>query len=474
MPLRLRFGIVMSALVMGVVIATSAILYFSEKRFLVSEALTQEENILSSLAQVAREGYLSQDDLMVINYTRNLPADDPRIVFAYVAGSGRIWAHSRRELTGAPAVDLPAPARGIRVLSSPVVVKNQAVAQAVAGFSEVAVEQSVEKALLKTKTRILLVCAVMVIVGILASLVLSATLTRPISRLAFAVAELGQGKLGTRIETGSTGGKELRLLAAEFNSMAKKLQELDEMKKDFVSAVTHELKSPLAAIESHLALMVYESKKPANMAQWIEDIASIRNHTARLRRFVTDLLDLAKLERGAFTLRPTATQIEPLALEIGQFMRALAQQGSVSLEVSVPGGLAPVAGDPEQIRQVMINLVSNALKFTPAGGKVVIGLEAGPSEVLCRVSDSGIGVAPEDAQRIFDKFEQVESARPSARGPKGTGLGLSICRAIVLAHGGRIWVESRSGAGSRFCFTIPYWKTSAVASGDSHENGVDG
>jgi HAMP domain-containing protein len=239
MTLRVRFSLIISALTLAVVAGTSGILYLSQKSSLLQEARRQEEKTLRSLAQVARESFLSQDDLMLINYAGSLPAGNPELEFAYLEQDGKILAHSKKALSGVSVSALAAPEAGIETLRAPVVVNGRAEASAVLGFSTARIRASVDAALSRTRKRILGVAGLMVVAGLAASLALAASLSRPISELARAATALGTGRLDTRID--ASRSDELGLLAGEFNAMAGKLQRLDEMKKDFVSAVTHEL-----------------------------------------------------------------------------------------------------------------------------------------------------------------------------------------------------------------------------------------
>ncbi|MBI5883155.1 MAG: HAMP domain-containing histidine kinase [Elusimicrobia bacterium] len=459
MSLKTRFGLVIGAMVLFVVAATTGILYWTEKSFLAREAMERQETALAALSQVARESHLSQDDLMLINYVLSLPAKDPDILFAYVAapdakGVPQVLAHTIKDLSGVPLSTLPPSPPGSRVLRETVPQRPDAAAEAVLAVSQEKVAASVEASLSRTRKRIAGVTGVMVLLGLTASTALAISLTRPISRLAQGAGLLGQGKLGTRIP--AEGSDEIAQLSREFNNMAHRLEKLDEMKKDFVSSVTHELKSPLAAIDSTLELILHESKKERDPSKWLEDVAAIRNHTGRLSRFVTDLLDLAKIEKGAFSIQRADLDVAETAREVTAFLSPLADKNGVSLRGPKDGaGLPRAFADSERVRQVFINLVSNALKFTPKGGTVSVEIAKSDNRLLCSVSDTGIGIKPEDLGRIFDKFEQVREARSAAQGPKGTGLGLSICKAIVEAHDGRIWAESEPGKGSKFCFTLP-------------------
>lgn len=460
MPLKLRFSLVISGLVLAVVAGMGGSLYLAEKTFLMSESMAQQEEVVHALAQVARESLLSQDDLMLVNYTVELQKRNPALVFAYASAHGTVLAHTRRKFIGAPLSALPASEirtayEGLWMRKSDIVIKGRTEATVAAGFSSVKIAAAVEAALRRARHRILSAAGIVLMAGIAAAWMLAGTLTRPISRLAAGVAEIGRGKLGTRIEAG--GRDEMGLLAREVNAMASKLQALDEIKKDFVSSVTHELKSPLAAIESYLALMLYENSKGRPASQWIQDIAYIQVQTARLARFVTDLLDLAKIERGSFALSKASISMEGVVAEVAQFMNPLARDAQVLLTTEFsPSPLPLVSADPERVRQVVVNLVSNALKFTPPKGTVTVGLRPDKTHMLCVVADTGIGIAAENQARIFDKFEQVRAAGQAPRGPRGTGLGLPICKSIVEAHGGKMWVDSEPGRGSRFSFTIPY------------------
>src|SRR6185437_2941875 len=196
---------------------------------------------------------------------------------------------------------------------------------------------------------------------------------------------------------------------------------------------------------------------------WQTYLDRLRANTQRLTRFVNDLLDVAAIERGKITLEPQSLSVGILAQDVLALFGPKLQEKKITGQVRVGVQLPPVFADPEKIRQVIVNLVSNALKFTPEGGRIEISAETLPQKKALRLSvrDTGIGISDEDQQKIFYKFEQVKSARSSVKGPKGTGLGLSICRALVELHGGTIGVESRPGEGSVFFFTLPIHQEAA-------------
>ncbi len=251
---------------------------------------------------------------------------------------------------------------------------------------------------------------------------------------------------------------ELGFLSKSFQAMAEQLQELDQMKEDFVSAVTHELRSPLGAIESYLNLINEEIRDGISLSTWQTYIERLRINTQRLTRFVNDLLDVAALERGKVKLEQQPLNLAILIQDVAAFYAVKIAEKKLVCHTAIPEApLSKAWADPDKIRQVLINLLSNAIKFTPEHGTLEIGVKELSSEKRLRVyvKDSGFGIAAEDQAKIFNKFEQVHTTRQNVKGPKGTGLGLSICRALVELHGGTLGVESAPGEGSCFYFTLP-------------------
>jgi signal transduction histidine kinase len=237
--------------------------------------------------------------------------------------------------------------------------------------------------------------------------------------------------------------------------MSAKLQELDRMKKTFIASVSHELRSPLSAIESQVRRMLAESASLSQADK--QSLERIRRNAARLEHFVASLLEMAKIERGKLEFSPRACELGPIVEDAAFFFSAKAREAGVALETDIDPGLPSFELDPDLIAQVVTNLVSNALKFTPAGGRVRVTLRRsaradGPGcWAECAVEDSGVGVPAEALGRIFSPFERVKNALHAG----GAGLGLAIAKSIVEMHGGSIRAESEPGKGSRFIFEIP-------------------
>ncbi|HEX4048867.1 MAG TPA: HAMP domain-containing sensor histidine kinase, partial [Elusimicrobiota bacterium] len=231
--------------------------------------------------------------------------------------------------------------------------------------------------------------------------------------------------------------------------MTARLKELDEMKRTFVASVTHELRSPLFAIESYVKTLLRESKVLGEDER--RQLVRIEANASRLAHFVTSLLDLAKIERGKLEYRPRTADFPRLVEDAVEFHRSGAEERGLSLTFSAEPGLPALRLDSDLITQVVTNLVSNAMKFTPRGGSIKVNVARKDAVVECAVTDSGVGIPAATLARLFRPFER--GADPLRAG--GTGLGLSIVKAIVERHGGRVMAESEPGRGSRFGFALP-------------------
>lgn len=240
-----------------------------------------------------------------------------------------------------------------------------------------------------------------------------------------------------------------------------KQKKIDEMKSQFVAHVSHELRTPLVAIEQSLALLL--GKETGEITTDQERFLSIaQRNITRLSRLVNDLLDVAKIEAGQMRLNVIPFKVSDMVHHVVEMVLGWAGTKQVVVEEKYPDRDVEIEADADRLMQVVTNLVGNALKFTPEAGKITVEVDASRMDmdvsrkpcVAISVQDTGIGIPPEDQQKIFEKFEQ--GSLPSPQGSMGsTGLGLTIAREIVELHGGKIWVESKQGEGSRFVFIIP-------------------
>jgi signal transduction histidine kinase/putative methionine-R-sulfoxide reductase with GAF domain len=227
-------------------------------------------------------------------------------------------------------------------------------------------------------------------------------------------------------------------------------KELDRLKSQLLSTVSHELRTPLASIKGFATTLLREDVAWDDGTRR-EFLAIIDQESDRLSELIGNLLDMARVEAGTLRVEPEPTNLRPIVEETVGTFRLMTSQHQFQIKIS--RRLPKIMADPRRVRQVLRNLVENAVKYSPAGGPIVVSVEAHSDALQIGVTDRGIGIQPEYLDRVFDRFYQVDSA--STRKVGGSGLGLSICKAIVEAHKGRIWVESQVGMGSSFYFTLP-------------------
>jgi len=449
----------------------SVILFIFEKKHLLQTMRETQVNAIKGLAEVCKEAIISEDDLLLMNYMKVVKRATGVVYAMFVNDEGKVVVHTDVNLLGYVYRD----SIGVRAQNSedlliqsytgreggelidvslPVLLGEGRLGTARIGFSKVVLNRVVGETLSLTRRRIFVVTGVAFSFGIFGAFILAQLMSRPIKKLTEGAKSIGQGNLEQRISVKSRD--ELGDLAGEFNRMAKKLKELDQMKDDFVSSVSHELRSPLTSIKGYVDFVLRGKAGPLNK-KLIEYLTIVKNNTSRLGMFINDILDLAKIEAKRFELGKEALELPPLIEEMVTFFRPQAEESKVQLEVVVSTNVSLVSADPDKLRQVFTNLLSNAFKFTPEGGKVTIETKNSESGnfVEIAIKDTGVGIAKEDLQKVFGKFQQIKPSKGKVKKVKGTGLGLAIVRGIVEAHGGRIWVESELNKGSNFIFTLP-------------------
>jgi signal transduction histidine kinase len=236
----------------------------------------------------------------------------------------------------------------------------------------------------------------------------------------------------------------------ELSELNARLQAMDRMRSELLTMVSHDLHTPLTAIKGSLEVLLHEAVG-VELSRELLGIA--QKNADRLFRMVSDILDLARIEAGRFKGRRERFDVAASLRGVIDRLRQIAQDKEISMTLAAPGDAITVSADGVRMEQVFTNLLGNALKFTPRGGRIWVAAEDLGSEVLVTVADSGVGIPAEHLDRVFDRFYRVPL--PAGSAVEGTGLGLSICKAVVEEHGGRIWAESQIGRGSRFFVAIP-------------------
>ena len=289
-----------------------------------------------------------------------------------------------------------------------------------------------------------------VLLGVVAVIAIELRVNRPLRRLAQAARRLGEGQRGCQVNVPPEG--DVRALAQAFNEMSLQVQRLDRFRSEFVSNVSHELRTPLVSIQQAVSLLA--DGVPGPLKDHQRDLLDIiRTNQQRLKKLIEQLLDLSRFEAQDLRLQFQKTDMLALAEECVRAMQPLAKQGGIRVNIEAPEKLSPIWVDQERIRQVLTNLLGNAAKFTPEGGRITVRLWEEQPELRCDVIDTGPGVPTDELEVIFDKFYQVR--RQKGAKTEGTGLGLAISKAIVSAHNGRIWATSTLGEGATFSFSLP-------------------
>ena len=298
---------------------------------------------------------------------------------------------------------------------------------------------------------LLRISAALMGVALLVSVLLSRTMTRRISTVISGIDELREGDYSARVEV--SGKDELANLAAAFNDMTERMQTTDEMRKRFVSDASHELKTPLAAIKLLTdSIAMSDDMDAETMREFVDDIGT---EADRLVRITGKLLALTKMDHTASEIKTEPVDLGDVICDALHMLNPLADQKHISIQPTIEQGCI-VRASPDEMYQVLFNLVENAIKYNSEGGKVWIRARTSDKNAIVTIEDNGIGIPKEDRPKIFDRFYRVDKARSREAG--GTGLGLSIVKDTVVHYGGTILVDGRPEGGTVFIVTLPLYE----------------
>jgi len=283
-------------------------------------------------------------------------------------------------------------------------------------------------------------------------------LTIPLRELTLATERIASGDLERRVRVRSRD--ELGRLGEAFNRMAASLKRSEELRRRMIADISHELRTPLTVIRGGL-----EALRDGVFSPTSERLAELDEEARLLDRLVEDLHELALAEAGELRLERGPTDLVKLIERLAGRVRGRLEKRGIELKVELPPGLPKLELDSDRIEQVLHNLLANAERYTPEGGRITISVEDRPEEVLVSVTDTGKGISPEELPYIFERFYRgggslSHRAAPRGRGRGGAGLGLAIAKGLVEAHGGRIWAESEPGKGTKVSFALPKRKGS--------------
>jgi len=287
---------------------------------------------------------------------------------------------------------------------------------------------------------------VAILLGIVLGLIIARHLSDPLSRLAQAARALSQGDLGQRVPV--SGSDEVAEVMTAFNDMASALQRSEALRQNMIADIAHELRTPLSVIQGNLQAML-DGVYPLT----VEEIAQVYDETLLLNRLVSDLRALTLAEAGQLHLNLVPVSPSELLQDVAESFRESAREREIELKVEIDSSLPQVLADPDRIRQVLANLIGNALRHTPAHGSITLAARKVGDMVEFSVRDTGPGLGPDEKAHVFERFWRADASR--SRDGGGSGLGLTIAQYLVEAHGGEIGVESEPGQGARFWFTLP-------------------
>jgi signal transduction histidine kinase len=285
---------------------------------------------------------------------------------------------------------------------------------------------------------------------------LIASMRRPLEELVDAARRLAAGNRSARVEIG--GLSETATLGAAFNEMADELEQqarqrdqLDRLKDEFVLTASHELRSPLTSVQGFAELLMLE--RDSLTPKQVDTVEIILDNCRHLVRLLNDLLDLARSDAGRLAVTPRPTEVAPLVDDAVRTMRAQTEGARQALTQLIEPGLPPVHVEADRIRQILVNLLTNAHEYSPEGASIELTARAIGAEVEIAVSDNGPGIPESQMEHIFERFTRGDAGLTQHVG--GTGLGLAISKSLVELHGGTIAVESTPGIGSTFSFRLP-------------------
>lgn len=296
---------------------------------------------------------------------------------------------------------------------------------------------------------------------------LISSMRRPLEELVAAAGRLAGGDRSARVEVG--GLAETATLGAAFNEMAEELEqeesrreELDRLKDEFVLTASHELRSPLTSVQGFAELLMLD--RDSLTPQQAETVEIILDNCRHLVRLLNNLLDLARSDVGRLAIQPQPTEVAPLIEDVVRTMRAQTEAGNQSLSEDLQPGLPLIDVEPDRIRQILVNLLTNAHEYSPEGASIVVAARPVGAEVEISVSDNGQGIPEDQIGRIFERFTRGDAGLTQRVG--GTGLGLAISKSLAELHGGSIAAESTVGVGSTFRVRLPIAPGPALGGGN--------
>ncbi|MCL2144684.1 MAG: HAMP domain-containing histidine kinase [Endomicrobia bacterium] len=470
MNLRLKFTLSVSILLLVVIFFVSYTIFSAQKNFLTLQFEEDRDRSFKVFFHSCEEALKVQEDDQINSIIESIVSiHKPAIVYAaYISRKKNVFTSRDDKNIGSaftprlrniysPRTERYESLTGENVCeyASPILIGDKYLGTLIVGFSQNYMDSLVQQGISLISGQIKTVAFMALIIGILGANFMAWQLSKPMRLLAQAAKKIGEGDMNVNVDVKRSD--EIGVLAKTFNEMIVKVKETDELKDGFVSSVSHELRSPLAAIDGYCDLLMEGVEKNYSPLQQLKGLKIVKDATIRLTNFINNILDLAKMKAGKFEIKAGPVFVDEIIREIALLFESLAVTQNKKLSFNLPNAMPPIYGDNEKIKQVITNLVSNAFKFTKEGDRITLSGMISPSYgnefVELWVADTGVGLSKHDTEKVFEKFYQVKEGE--FKKPKGTGLGLSIVYEIVKLHRGRIWAESELGSGTTFKFVLP-------------------
>jgi len=472
MTIRGKITLLVTALTTSVVLLIAANLAVVETTRAKTASGERMYTLTEGVLRIARESLKSHDELMLLSYLKFLMQEYPEIEVAEVSRAGHrsVLGAGRSELvyrtitlTEDNAASYRAASSDESLEASPAPLRDAIPPDTFTikmGFSKTLLEQRIREIQLALWRKVSVIAAVGLLLGLAGSFWVGHLLGRPLAELAAAAKRVGEGNLDTQVPV--RGSDELAELSGRFNDMAGKIQDLVQFKEDLMSTLSHEMRTPLGGLKGFLQ---YLQSSPAARSPLEREKAysTMLEAVNQMELSLTNALQLFRAgSRPAISREPV--DLNDVVGEVIRLFTPAAQANGVLLSGLKAGKPFIVSADREILRRIVINLIANAVHYTPSGGTVRVILEEGPESVTFSVADTGPGIADADRRRIFDKFYRAAGTDGRPQRIPGSGLGLAIAKQAVDLHDGSIWVESELGKGSTFQVELPKRALSTEAS----------
>lgn len=438
MKIRTKFALMNTGLIVCVVSLLALAVARYARSGLEAQSQSRLQSVSEGVERLGREAVDAHDPAMVLSYLLYLQKDHPELVFASVSRDGHTWPVGQ----DGPGLiywsrDLPAAQGSSDVLGLKL------------GFSRARIDADVAAALSPILRGVALLAGVFLLLGLAGSMSLAKLLTGPLVDLSAAVTAVKDGNLDAQAASG--GQDEVGALARRFNEMTARLKQLMAFREEIMHTLTHEINTPLAGLRGYVDFW-----EDLNLSQDAHQrLEALRTMKAAIMRMEQSLGDALKLFRGEAleAEKGHLVWMDDLCAEVAVLFAPVALSKGITLEP--PESAECLYLDENLLRHALVNLVSNALKYTPRGGRVSIDLKVEGREARLRVTDTGYGIKSEDLPHLFTKFYRAEPGTKEAQKIPGTGLGLNIAQKAIAAMGGRIEVESTVGQRSTFTIVVP-------------------